>query len=1292
MRIHLSLLLILLLTYRVHASEAKFYSVNSIYGVSMRETNSVCEDENGFVWASSKTGVMRLAEGDCRLYQLPYKTANVISTRLTCQNSSLIVYSNNGQVFVYDELQDCFNLYLDLREYLNNYINVSNICLDKQNSLWMATSVGLCRYKDGELMLVYEETTDVHQIVFYSDTHLLITTEKGIDLLNIHTLENTPLHRYAYANEIRVFKVFYEEGEERLWLGTIGDGLWCYQVEERVLTKKNIKGFPKQPVSAVVENTDSTLLVGFDGKGLWELAKEGERVLSTYKEDVDNPSSLRGDGVQDVLCDSRMRVWVATHSGGLSFFEQKSTSVNQIAHQINNNNSLGNNAVNKIIEDRKGDVWFATNNGISRWRRSSNQWEAYYQNKQEQAQVFLALCEDKNGNIWGGTYSSGVYVLDGDTGKELAHYSIEEPKDNFPEKFIFDIFQDSSGDIWIGGVMSVTCYFSEEKRFHSFEPQPVRFFYELSPGKLLLACTHGLLLLDKEGGSVDYLLDNFIQDILVIDNTIWVATCGDGLIAYDLRNGVSRKITTEFGLPSNFVNSILFEDGYLWLGTENGLCRFDPSDESIHTYSTAFSLSNVSFNVSSRCQLEDGNLMFGTNEGALLFRSDKLSQTELEGKIFFQDITVSGRSIRENPRLLRNMPVDKQNNMRLEHNENTVALELLPIGVSVAGAKFSWKMEGLDVDWNQPSDHTVINYTNIPSGSFQLRIRMHDSSLAQVIDERVLHITVTPPYWKMWWFRLLVVAIVAYIIYFSLKTYVNRLKQRHAEDKIRFFTNIAHDIRTSLTLINAPIEELNKEKHLSDKGHYYLDLAAEQSGRLSFVATQLLDFQKVDVGKGQVFLVMADVVQLVSRRVMMFEAAARKKNVSLEFSSDCESYTTAVDELKIEKVVDNLISNAIKYSCADNKVEIRFTCNEREWNLEVKDYGSGISESAQSKLFREFYRGDNVVNSKMVGSGIGLLLVKNYVSMHGGKVLLDSKENVGSSFRIIVPFQEVDDYSSAITGEEMQGNEQGNEVSPAQLLLSEEEESEVGGMHVLIVEDNNDLRDFLKSSFQEQYRISTASDGVEAWELIGKDAPDLIISDIMMPEMNGFELCRRIKSTFDTSHIPVILLTALSERAQQLEGLGLGADDYITKPFDMSLLMQRIKTIIKNREIVRGKAVNSTKRSNEPLTILTNELNDQFVKRALEVVNENIDNSGFGKEEFASAMNVSSSLLYKKIKALTGQSPIDFIKSIRLNHALELLQSHKHTVTEVSELCGFSSTSYFSTVFKKHFGKSPTEA
>lgn len=1265
--------------FNAFSSDFKFYNINNLYNLSIRETYSVCQDKNGFIWSSSKTGILRIVDGNYRNYQLPSITTNYISLNLSYSNSALVAYTNNGQIFVYDELLDRFNSAIDLRKHLNNkYIGVTKVVVDSEKRFWISTNSGLYIYKNNKLTLSQQESKIINYIEEKVDNSIFIATTKGILILDQKSMKSRYICRVK--NNIHITTLLYDKETNRLWIGTFSNGLFYFDLKTGQLSKSKITNFPNQPILAIRKNYDSTLLIGIDGQGMWRLSEDGCNILSINKEDDDNPFSINGDGVHDIFCDSQKRIWVATYSGGLSFCEQDFSTIVHLTHNIHDNNSLTNNNVNKIIEDSQGDIWFATNNGISRWRVNSNKWDAYYQNKKEQAQVFLSLCEDNQGRIWAGTYSSGYYVLDRNSGRELTHYYQRENM-NPNGKFIYDIFKDRNNNIWIGGLQDVMCYLSNERRIRTYNPQPVRFFLELSSTKLLIFCTYGMISLDKTSGKVNVLGEYFAQDATIIGDNIWIGTNGNGLICYNLKNQSVRKITVESGLPSNYVNSIIYDSGYLWLGTENGLCRFNLSDNKIYSYSSILPLSNTSFNANACLKLKNGNLIWGANKGAYMFNTKRLHQDRLKGRIFIQDIYISGKSIREYPKLLDGTLVDKKNDISLKYNQNSLTVEVLPLAVNSPDSKISWKMEGIDKDWNIPSKNRMINYSKIPSGKFQLRIRMYDNSFTEIVNERVLTIHVSPPFWATWWFYLLVIFTITYIIYISFKYYINNLKQQHANDKMNFFTNTAHDIRTALTLITAPIEELNKASELTDKSRHFLNITVKQSEKLLQITNQLLDFQKADKEKEQLFLTEADLVELVSQRIQMHRTSANKRNIELIFSTNVEFYHTNVDEIKIERVIDNLIVNAIKYSYNDSKIDIHLTCENNQWRLSIKDYGLGISIDDQKKLFREFYRGDNVINSKVIGSGIGLLLVKKYVSMHQGKVLFDSKENEGSAFEVVIPSNL---WKANIQKQiEIQDD-------PKKSFISEEY-SDKKKTHILIVEDNDELQDFLKLSFEEQYKISVATNGVQAWSLIQMETPDLIISDIMMPDMNGLELCKLVKSTFETSHIPVILLTALAEKSAQVTGLELGADDYITKPFDMKILSQKIKSIIKNREVVRDKALKFISQSEDDQQIFSNELNDQFIKKALEVVHSNLSNPDFGKIEFASAMHVSTSLLYKKLKSLTGQSPVDMIKTVRLNHATELLKTHKYSITEVSELCGFSSNSYFGTVFKKHFGKLPTE-
>jgi len=1287
------IILILLCSFSsVYGTPVKFYSVNSLYGISMRTVNSICKDANGFIWASSKTGILRLTENDCHTYSLPYESADNITVKLTCKNLQLIAFTNNGQIFSYNPVKDRFDLIVNIGEILNTkLLSVNELLIDGDGAFWIALSYGLYRYQSGNLELIEEKSMERYSMTWLDEENLIIAGSSGIRKLNSHSLKTESLYENKTLSPFQVSSLFPDRLRKKLWIGTISNGLCQLDLNSRSFSRILGSTFPRQPILAIEENSDSTLLVGVDGQGIWELDKSGDRILNVYKENADNPFSLKGNGVYDLFCDQDRRVWIGTISGGVSFFDQSVPLIQQIVHQTNNANSLVNDEVNCLIEDQWGKLWFATNNGISCRDVSADRWTHFYSNKLEQAQVFLTLCEDDQGRIWAGSYSSGVYVLDAKTGKELAHYAQGESGFPLVSNFIFDIYKDTQGDIWIGGVNGeFLCYYPEENKFRTYTKEPISLFAEISPGHLLLGCSYGLTLLEKETGELRKILVGYlVQDLLILDREIWVCTNGDGLLKCDHNGNILERFNTHSGLPSDFINSIEYADSVFWVGTETGLCRLDPRDKSVITYTSVLPLSNTSFNRGSHCKLRNGQLAWGTNNGALLFAPELIRELPSEGRIFFQDLTISGRSIREIPSFKLNKPVDSLVSIHLNYTQNTLNLELIPLG-NLSGAKFSWKLEEFDKNWSTPAVNRMVSYTNLPSGNFLLKLKMYDSSLNQVITERSLAVQVIPPFWRKTWFiGLLVIALLG-ILFLYILYYINKLKQKHTEEKVRFFTNTAHEIRTSLTLIKGPVEELSRETDLSVSGRYFLKLAIDQARQLASVVTQLMDFQKLDVGKEQISLSSVDVVKMISNRCAMFESLAKSRNIEIQFTSDRQSYLTAVDEQKMEKVIDNLISNAVKYSHTGSQVLLDLKCDPKKWTIQVKDQGIGISKKAQRLLCKEFYRGDNAVNSKVIGSGIGLLLVKNYVTMHGGTISCVSQENEGSTFQVVVPYRE---FSPGVNMPERQpeGDLHFTPLLPdAGKMPVHKERHSAGEMKVLIVEDNKDLLHFLQNTLGREFQVHTAEDGEKAWEYLSKHLPDLVISDVMMPNMDGFELCRKVKSTWETSHVPIILLTALSERTEQLHGLGLGADDYLTKPFDIGLLEQRIKSVIRNREVVRAKALKMIRAgSEEPL--LANQLNDKFLKRIVEAVRENISDPAFGKEEFAFAVNVSSSLLYKKVKSLTGQSPTDFIKSIRLDHAMDLLKSRQNSVTEVSERCGFSSVGYFSTVFRKQFGKSPSE-
>jgi signal transduction histidine kinase/CheY-like chemotaxis protein/ligand-binding sensor domain-containing protein/AraC-like DNA-binding protein len=1274
----------------IFASNTKFYSINTRYGISVRETYSICEDNNGFIWTASKTGILRLTENDYKLYSLPFKAAGFINVRLLYSNKHLYAYTFNGQVYYYNPIKDKFVFLLNMQELMhNNFSYVHDMKEDKRGGLWLATSVGLYHYANGIAQRVGNSKKEVIRIVWYDSDHLIVSNAKSVSLVDINTRVFRYLVDNVEENRFTVSRLYYDKSQKKLWIGTDANGLFQYEFKTGLFSKVQIPSLPNKPILAITPNSDSTLLIGIDGQGLWKIERKApNKVISIHKNDADDPFSLPGNGIYDIICDKNNRVWVATFSSGVSFYEQTPPHIQQIFHTINKSNSLCDNYINKIIEDSRGNIWFATNNGISQWNVKTDQWRSYYHNKDGQAVVFLSICEDNLGRIWAGTYASGVYLLDGKSGKEIAHY-MEGNNPIINSNFIFSITKDSQGDIWIGGTRSQIAYFNvKTKEIHTYPEKSLNPLMELSPGKMLFDCPDGLLLLDKQTGKEKLLLNHcLVHDIAVCDGKIWAGTKGSGLISYDLKNGTTRYFTMKSGLPSNYINGIMAVNGYLWLGTEAGLCKFNLKTEKVFTYESILPFSNISFNVNAHCRLKNGELLWGTVNGAILFNPNIIRDIKTRGVFYFEDLSVSGRSIKDNPGFHLATPLNNLQKLQLNYDQNTITLELLSLGVNASDSKFSWLLEGFDSEWRLPVNQRIITYTNLPSGRYKLKIRMYDSSASHIIAERTLTISITPPVWRKWWFISLLGCIIVSILYLLLRYYINYLNQQQTEEKIKFFANTAHEIRTSLTLITGPIEELNKGTVSIPVRKYYLHLALEQARRLSNVVTRLMDFQKLDVGKEQLSLQRVDIVKMINLQKMMYESLAANKRIKIILQSNQSSCYCDIDEMMIEKVISNLISNAIKYAYADTEISLKINCLPDKWIFTIKDQGIGISKKGQQQLFNEFYRDKNAINSKAIGSGIGLLMAKQYVLLHGGDITCESEENVGSTFQVAIPYKDITEMPSfSKIPDQMQSPVEEED----QDIQEEESNRKHKKMKILVVDDNYDLRNFMKMALRTEFEVDMAEDGRQAWQMIQKAMPDLVVSDVMMPNMDGWELCRLLKSSYQTSHIPIILLTALSEQAEELRGIGLGADDYLKKPFDVSLLLQRIKTIVRNREIIKEKTLKLVAGNND-ISIVENENNDKFIKKALSIVNENMTESGFGKDEFASAMNISTSVLYRKLKSLTDLSPVDFIKTIRLNHAVELLKSGKYSITEVSELCGFTSLAYFSKVFRKHFGKSPTD-
>lgn len=921
-----------------------------------------------------------------------------------------------------------------------------------------------------------------------------------------------------------------------------------------------------------------------------------------------------------------------------------------------------------VIEDSAGRIWLATNGGLSCYDGKRCRWTNFFDTKSGESVIVQSVCEDRNGRIWVGTYAHGVYVIDGGTMAVAEHFTSELGVLS-NKSYVFSICCDSSGDIWLGGIRGeILRYDQVSGKFDAYTEIAVSQLAELDDQRLLVATANSVITLDKHTKQTATLVAGYaIRDISVVGGRLWIATAGSGLLCYDLTDGTLSVHDTTNGLPSDFVNSLTASADSLWISTPRGIFGFDACNHTLTGNLLPSSFDMVDFTPKAALRLSNGWLAWGTN-GGLLLNSCDIKDKEDTGRLFLNDIHIGGQSIRAIEDMRPGEPLDSLRRLKIGYDNGALEFELLSVGSGSNSPLVSYRMAGLEDNWTGPTEINSIRYGNLMPGRYTLQIRLHGDD---VVDRRDIEIVVMPPFWRRWWFMLLCMVFLAVVAVVTVRHLLRRIKRKDALQRLRLFVTSAHDLRSSLTLMKAPLEQLSASDHLTDSEKEYLQIASRQVERLSMMTTKMIDIQKISLGKLRFNYSPADVSGLIRSRISMVGALAVENGVDIVFKPLSEKLVTGVDAEKFGQIFDNLLSNAIKYSPSGGKVEVALWHDTERWYVQVSDNGLGIPGQDHKRIFAEFYRGANAVNANVVGSGIGLALTKRLTEAMDGEISFTSKLDVGSTFKLSFPLKEVECVAeTTATADDVQ-----DEIT------------------VLVCEDNEELRHFLEMSLSKEYRVKAVNCAEDAWKWAKENIPDLILTDIAMEGMDGYELCRSVKHTFATSHIPVILVSALSEQEDQLKGFDAGADNYVCKPFDIRTLKARISTTIRNRRTVYASYIGQPAAGvgNDGQTG-GNQLNDKFLDDAIAVLMQHLDDAMFGKEEFAKELNVSPSLLFKKIKALSGCSIVDFIKNVRMQKAHEMMADASLSISDIAFRCGFSSVGYFSTVFKKHFGCTPSEA
>ncbi|WP_229239669.1 hybrid sensor histidine kinase/response regulator transcription factor [Echinicola soli] len=1165
----------------------------------------------------------------------------------------------------------------------------------------------------------------------------LVYSNGAVDILEANSLEvkrRIELFADTNVNFTDDFQIFIDSDDDAwIYLYENGEGLFYFDSYADRLhhlhTNSEKTKLNNNQVRGIVENKKNEIWIGTDHGGINVLNKT-DMTVRYLQHDPENPHSLAHNSVYALMKDRSGIIWVGTFKNGLNLYNEKLIRFPHVKHMLTAKQSLPYNDINCFVEDEKGNFYIGTNgNGLLYFDRKRQRYTEFKHQEGEKnslpGDIIVDLMMDKNGELWIATYLKGLSRFDG---QRFRNY---QPDPNDPQSLsgesVWELFEDREGNVWAGTLRSgLDLYDPETDGFvHFIGPEgrfPMHCDYissleEDAAGNLWIGGGNGIDVINLKSGFATYhghelgnsasVVGNNIMDIFRDNSGImWVATT-QGLGYFDPENGVFHNFNHTDGLPSDHVVNILEDDHHnLWLSTTNGLSHVNV-DRTTDTLSLAFrnfsvgdGLQGNSFNENSALKTSKGELVFGGPNGYNIFFPDKMRMNEESPKTVLTDFQLFNKSVKIGEkiagRVLLDQNINQTDKLVLKHNENVFAVEFAALNFIHSDKNhYQYMLEGFDSDWVDVEDGvTKATYTNLDPGNYTFKVKAANNDGVWSEKAQMLDIEVLAPFWKTPLAFLVYFIIVALIVVAIQREIIAREKDRLqiAQDreearrmkeldkmKTKFFTNVSHEFRTPLTLILAPVEKLLKTSNALHNRNQYLTIQ-RNAKRLMNLINQLLDIRKIESEGIDFSPVEGDIVGFLRETTQSFEDLSEKKNIALQFKSNKHRLFTHFDVDKLEKMLFNLLSNAFKFTYRGGEIQVvvnyeRLNPSDEKGilSISVQDTGVGIGKEDQKRIFERYYVGEENSDSLNQGSGIGLSIVQEFARLHHGEVLLESDLGRGSTFTVTLPVEEIEHVDQ---------------------VMEESDEEEISGIDqsekktLLLVEDNEDFVHYLKSCLVEDYKVMTALNGEEGREMAFEFIPDMVISDVMMPKMNGVELCQMLKKDLRTSHIPVILLTAKSSEEKQLEGLDSGANHYITKPFNVELLLLRIRNLLNERSLLQ-------ERFKKRIGVITSEvklesLDDRLIQKAVKVVEDNMDNPELSVEMLSGELAMSRVHLYKKLTSLTGKKPLEFIRMIRLERATQLLGESQLTVAEVAYQVGYNNAKYFTKHFKAEYQVLPS--
>ncbi|QTD37635.1 response regulator [Polaribacter batillariae] len=1313
--------------------------------------NTILKDKNGFMWFGGTHGLYRFDGYKFKIFT----TNNSNSLSLSNNNVTSLFEDAEGYLWVgtmhgginkYNPITETFTNCNNSKKniYKRNYI--TTISGDFKKTIWFGTfGDGLYRFnkQNNSVKRFFKTEKNKNTIsnnnvfsIIVDNSRVWITTNAGT--LDCYNLNSKTFNYYKYRNKeyksTRTGQRMCLDSYQNLWVGTESDGLYKFDTKTKTFKhyQKEVKSISSNEITDIKEGKPGEIWMTTYG-GLNFFNTNTNKVIS-YKSDIYDEHSITNNVSYSLFIDKNTNIWMGMGDGTVNKTINSPFEIYQTSYS-KKIKSLSFNVVTSLYLN-KNNLWIGTGGGgLDRLNLTNNTFYNYKNtpsnNKSIPSNIVMTVIVDDENTVWTGNFKNSIIGFKDKKSNDFFEAPISSNLNNdFTNPLVFDLIEDNFNNIWIATYNNGL--YKYNKSTHLLTSFP-----ELKTNKLI--CLHidkskniwvgtdrGLKLYDTTNQSFFTLKDlGFqqktttkypIKDIFEDKSgNIWLATEGDGIFFINLNKKEIKNIRKENGLPSNSMYGIIQDkNNNYWFGSNKGIISYNLVKNKIFTYNTSDGLPTNDFESGAIAISQNGKLFFGSKKGLIAFYPEQLINKPTPINLLITNLRIFNNDINpleqiENYKAL-DSSITYKKNLQLPYSLDNFGFEFAVPGYSSPhNIEYQYKLDGIDNRWmTTSSERHYANYSNIPSGSYTFKVRAFNENQQDTnnnIAEKELKITIHPVWWQSngaYFIYFLLIAGLTLYIYRGIRDRVrlkNELlieKYKHEKDeelhqsKINFFTTISHELRTSLTLILSPIQQLSTIK-TNNKASNLIMTMNRNGQRLLSLINQILDFRKLESTTAKLNVSKINLPEFFNELCIPFYQYANESNIQFQLTISNSCNTGWVDADKLEIIIYNVLSNAFKYT--NNKIDVNIDLDDKDEKLiiKIKDNGKGIREEEIKKIFQNFYQ-INTTTQTSKGSGIGLAITKNLVDIHLGEIEVKSEPNVYTVFNITIPI--VNNFYDEIDFSEQPSRIEIDNLVELETPFLPNLDTSVETISVykpllLIVEDNFELMNLLKNHFSSSYKIVSATNGLEACEKALNDIPDVIISDIMMPKMNGLEFCKKLKTDIRTSHIPIILLTARGSHTFQMEGFQYGADDYITKPFNIELLNQRVKNLLETRKILREKFRKDA--LFEPKDIAINNTDEMFIEKIMKIIEKNMSDSKFTVKQLSAEIGMSHSVLYRKIIALSGQNINEFIKSIKLTRAAQLISDSHLSINEISDMTGFSNPKYFSTCFKKKYNTTPTK-